>query len=123
MLAELDRKQTRAAIVRIPVAAAAGLLLSACQSLDQIAPLPSSLPGAHSTAVHSQLALGREIYVTKCARCHAPEPIHRYTAHKWEEIMADMAEETNLSDREAAAVRAYVVAVLSAPPQTKAASE
>jgi hypothetical protein len=56
---------------------------------------------------------GREIYVTKCAKCHKVEPIRNYSRPKWEqEILPDMAEESKLSAADTAAVRAYVLAVL-----------
>lgn len=88
---------------------AASLGLTGCRSLDQIAP-PVSVVVTHP---NDKLSLGRELYVTKCAKCHAPEPILEYSASKWEEIVADMAEETKLTDHETSAVHDYVMAVLS----------
>ena len=96
----------------------AGLVLSGCQSLEQIAP-----PVAVVTARPSgHLALGRDLYLTKCTKCHSPEPILRYSASEWETIAAEMAVETKLTDNETAAVRDYVMAVLASaekahPPQ------
>lgn len=55
-----------------------------------------------------ELARGRTIYVTKCAKCHAPEPVAKYSLAKWHEIMPEMAEETKLSPADTAAVMAYV---------------
>jgi len=64
----------------------------------------------------SQLALGRKLYVTKCAACHSVEPVRNYSREKWEhEILPDMVEETNLSEAETAAVRAYLLSVLKSP--------
>jgi mono/diheme cytochrome c family protein len=64
----------------------------------------------------SQLAIGRKLYVTKCAACHSVEPVRNYSREKWEhEILPDMVEETNLSEAETAAVRAYVLSVLKSP--------
>lgn len=97
---------------------AAGLvaLLAGCQSLDQIAPPVSALgvPAAQAT----RIAEGRDIYVTRCAKCHAPEPVTDFTAAEWTTILADMAEETNLDEQETRAVRDYVMAVLRAQPST-----
>lgn len=87
----------------------AELGLAGCQSLEQIAPPVAVV----SMQPNDKLRLGRDLYVTKCAKCHAPEPILKYSASKWEEIVADMAEETKLTDHETAAVREYVMAVLS----------
>lgn len=91
------------------IAAAAVCLLAGCQSLDQIAPPAAAVSARPSPS----LELGRRLYVTKCAKCHAPEPVLDYTATEWEHIMADMAEETNLTEHETAAVKEYVAAVLS----------
>lgn len=64
----------------------------------------------------SQILLGREIYVTRCAKCHAPEPVTRYSRTEWDRILIDMAEETNLNPQETTAVTSYVMTVLRHPP-------
>jgi len=88
----------------------------ACVSLEQAAPLPKTLPAAMRVGTPSQLALGREIYVTKCAACHSVEPVRKYSLAQWEhDILPEMAEETNLNEHDTAAVRAYVVSVLKSP--------
>lgn len=81
-----------------------------CVSLEQIAPPVGALASSHSV----QVAVGRDLYITKCAKCHAPEPVIRYSAERWKEIIPDMAEETKLTAEETAAVGAYVMAVLRA---------
>ncbi len=92
----------------------AALLGGSCVSLEQAAPPVATLPLAVRAGSASQLEQGREIYVTKCAKCHQVEPIRNYPRSQWEhEILPDMAEETKLSAGEAAAVRAYVMSVLS----------
>lgn len=85
---------------------ALSISLASCQmaSLDQIAPLPTS-------SSNSTLARGRDIYITKCAKCHSPEPVARYSKTRWHEIMPEMVEETNLNAEDAAAVMAYVLAI------------
>lgn len=83
------------------VLAAAGC---ASMNLDLVAPPPST--------ASPELARGRLIYVTKCAKCHAPEPVKRYSREKWHEIMPEMVEETHLSPADTAAVTAYVHWVL-----------
>lgn len=97
----------------------AGLLaagLAACVSLEQAAPPAETLSAASRGTSAAQLRLGREIYVTRCARCHSVEPVRKYSRAHWErEILPEMAEETNLSASDAAAVRAYVLAVLESP--------
>ncbi|MEZ5302389.1 MAG: hypothetical protein R3F11_17410 [Verrucomicrobiales bacterium] len=90
---------------------AAALAVSGCVTVDQLAPPTSALPGAGG----GNLALGRQIYVTKCAKCHAVEPVKKYSRAEWAEIMPEMAEETKLNAAETAAVTAYVEAVLAMP--------
>lgn len=93
------------------VAAFAG---GSCITLEQAAPLVETLPAHARLGSASQLAHGRDIYITKCAKCHSVEPVHKYPREQWErEILPEMEEETNLDAAEAAAVRAYVLSVLN----------
>src|SRR4051812_39768727 len=87
----------------------AALMGGSCTSLDQgAAPPVATLSGSPAVLSH-----GREIYVTKCAKCHKVEPVRNYSRAKWEqEILPDMADESKLSAAETAAVRAYVLAAL-----------
>jgi mono/diheme cytochrome c family protein len=72
---------------------------------------------ANPAAQQAQLLQGRDIYVTRCAKCHSVEPVINYSREKWvHEIIPDMAEETNLTTSETEAVKAYVLAVLANPP-------
>jgi mono/diheme cytochrome c family protein len=91
---------------------AAALMGGSCASTNQIAAPPvATLSGSPALLSH-----GREIYVTKCAKCHKVEPVRDYSRAKWEhEILPDMAEESKLSAADTAAVRAYVMAALRAP--------
>ena len=94
----------------------ATLSASACLTLEQAAPPVDTLnrQGVHSSP--SQLALGRDIYITKCAKCHSVEPVHQYPEGEWvHKILPEMNEETKLNTEEAAAVKAYVLAVLKTP--------
>jgi mono/diheme cytochrome c family protein len=91
------------------MAMGAAFFLTGCQSIEQIAP-PVALVTARPSA---QLNLGRELYITRCTKCHSAEPVVKYTASEWELIVKDMAEETNLTAHETAAVRDYVMAVLA----------
>src|SRR5690242_17871679 len=87
----------------------AALMGGSCASLNESAAPPvAMLPGATAQVSH-----GREIYVTKCAKCHKVEPVRNYSRAKWEQdILPDMADESKLSSAETAAVRAYVMAAL-----------
>jgi mono/diheme cytochrome c family protein len=90
----------------------AALSGAACVSLDEMAPPVASLPSRSGGASNPQLVHGRDIYITKCAKCHSVEPVLKYPLSQWEhEILPEMSEETNLSPQEVAAVTAYVRAV------------
>lgn len=87
-----------------------------CVSLEKAAPPVTMLSAAVLHKNTSNLSLGRDIYVTRCAKCHSVEPVTNYSREKWvHEIMPEMAEETNLTASETEAVTAYVLAVLSSP--------
>lgn len=77
-----------------------GLVGCATMDINVIAP-----PVAEAS---SQLARGRTIYVTKCTKCHSPEPVAKYSLTEWQTIMPEMVEETKLNAADAAAVTAYV---------------
>lgn len=95
----------------------AALSGGSCISLEQAAPPVEMLPMSARMGTSPQLLHGREIYITKCAKCHSVEPVTKYPLAQWErEILPEMNEETNLSAEEAAAVRAYVLAVLKSQP-------
>lgn len=94
----------------------AALVSAACVSLEQAAPPADQLAGG---ADFSRLQQGREIYITRCAKCHSVEPVKKYSLHEWEKIVPEMAEKTHLSPSETEAVRAYVIRVLRTPtPQS-----
>ena len=63
-------------------------LLSSCATTDINAIAPPVADGS------SSLALGRIIYVTKCAKCHASEPVHNYTRAEWQQIMQRLSPNT-----------------------------
>ncbi len=90
------------------------LLVTACMSLDQMAPpvepLILTVGGDLSDQEVSALTRGREIYLIKCSTCHRIEPIIRYTVSQWEEILPRMAVDANLSDREQLNLEAYIMA-------------
>lgn len=90
----------------------AALTGASCVSLEQAAP-PVGLLGS-PVGQQARLSLGRDIYVTKCTKCHSAEPVAKYSRLKWlEEILPEMAAETKLTAGEAEAVEAYVLAVLA----------
>ena len=118
---------TRVSAWSLALALAGMLGLSGCVSLETAAPSPATLLAAPSTqhqglnpqsrpAGLTTLALGRDLYVGRCAKCHAVEPVRDYSAAEWATLIPDMAERTKLNAAETAAVTAYVHAVLRLPP-------
>ena len=90
----------------------AAAAISACVSIEKAAPPVETFTRQLSGAKRAQLQQGRTIYITKCAKCHSPEPVHRYSPTRWEGILAEMIEETKLGEPDAKAVSAYVFAAL-----------
>ena len=81
-------------------------------TVETAAPRVETFEVQPSGANRAQLEQGRTIYITKCAKCHSPEPVKRYSGTRWDGILKEMIEETKLDPSESAAVRAYVFAVL-----------
>jgi len=52
---------------------------------------------------------GRSVYLTECARCHGIEPIGRYSAQRWQDILDRMVSKSKLNEAEAKALRRYVL--------------
>src|SRR5436190_11966649 len=91
---------------------AAAVMPCGCASLEQAAPPVETIALQSSATKRAQLEQGRTIYITKCAKCHSPEPVRKYSASRWEGILKEMLEETKLDEPAASAVRAYVYAAL-----------
>lgn len=51
---------------------------------------------------------GVEIWAQSCGRCHRPQPASRYTAERWETIVAQMRIYARLTDDEANAVLEFL---------------
>lgn len=89
----------------------ATLLMAGCVSIEKIAPPVDQLQV--SGAANGSLYEGRNIYITRCAKCHSVEPIKRYTRERWEvKILPKMTKATKLTPEEATSVRNYILAVL-----------
>ncbi len=93
----------------------AALAGASCITLEEAAP-PVAMISSMVNKNTAEISQGRDIYVTRCAKCHSVEPVTKYSREKWvQDILPEMAEETNLSVSEAEAVKAYVLAVLASP--------
>jgi mono/diheme cytochrome c family protein len=81
--------------------------------MDQTAPPVTALSASSSST--AQLTEGRSIYLGQCVRCHAAEPIKKYSSAQWATILPEMMDESKLSPEQRAAVTAYVQSVLRLP--------
>ena len=91
-------------------------LSTACLSLEEIAPpIDQAAAFGGGGTSSEQLTLGRHLYLTKCTKCHAAEPVRDYTASEWHGLMPDMGEETKMTAGEEEAVLRYVLAAGKVP--------
>lgn len=81
-------------------------------SLEQTVPKADTLARAANPSQHARLAQGRITYITKCAKCHQPEPVLKYSRAEWDRILEEMIPETNLAQEEISPLRSYIFAVL-----------
>lgn len=69
-----------------------------------------------SPAPVSRIERGYSIHQTKCAKCHAFEDPHDYEVGELrDEIMPDMAKKSKLTEDDASAVLAYLLAAKKLP--------
>lgn len=54
------------------------------------------------------VALGKQIYFSKCTTCHTAQPVRNYSDARWVHILDEMAPKAELSPAEKIAVLAYV---------------
>src|SRR5436190_22790736 len=76
-------------------------------------PIPSeSLKGSGETAVAdvNLMASGKNVYETKCIRCHAMKPLAAFTDPRWDAILKIMVPKANLTQIETQQLTAYVKA-------------
>lgn len=94
---------------------AAGIpaILAGCLSIEQMAPAVGAefaSVGIQNGIAMSLLETGREVYLTDCSRCHSIEPIGRYSAERWRDILPRMSDKSKLDESRTAALEAYVLA-------------
>lgn len=56
----------------------------------------------------ADLAAGKTIYETKCAKCHGAKPLDHWTVEGWKPILKSMIPKARLDSVQAAQVTAYV---------------
>ena len=97
-----------------------GILLTSvvvgCATIDQLAPPVDEIMLATAELDDQSLAMlrdGRDLYITRCARCHSPESVTAYTRDQWSTILPRMTEKAGHSVEERIAVKEYIMAVLT----------
>ena len=82
-----------------------------CMDATKVAP---NVAGLGVTTNLAMLEDGREIYLTRCAKCHNAIRITRHTILQWKnDILPEMFRQTKLQAAQKEAVTAYIEAVLS----------
>lgn len=98
------------------IAAVSALALGGCVAVEKLAPpVTASMSGSAGTSP-ATLEAGRRLYVGRCASCHSIDPVSKYSAARWREIIADMAHRSKLTATENEAVLAYVLAARTSSP-------
>ena len=59
-----------------------------------------------------QLEHGRDLYVTRCTKCHNALRITRYSKSQWEETLPEMTFKSKFTPQQIQAVTAYIETVL-----------
>lgn len=62
----------------------------------------------------AQMEEGKTIWSGKCNKCHKLYSPESHSVEKWERVLPRMSNRANLDDRQAALVRAYLIAHASA---------
>jgi mono/diheme cytochrome c family protein len=86
------------------------LAFGGCVAIEALAPPVTPTMASAARISASDLDQGRQIYVRRCATCHAIDPVNKYSGARWGEIIDDMAHEAKLTSEEKARVLAYVLA-------------
>src|SRR3954471_3154740 len=71
-------------------------------------PVTPALVAASHGVPTGTLEQGRGVFLGACTSCHAPDPISKYSAARWEEIVGEMAPKAKLNPDRRAALLAYL---------------
>lgn len=98
----------------------AALALAGCMSIESVAPVvhPGMARAAGTGVGIDTLQQGRNLLANRCVTCHSLEPIAKYPASEWREIVRDMAERSGLSPDEEKKVADYLVAARLSLPES-----
>ena len=91
-------------------AALATFALGGCVAIETLAPSVTPAMASKARVAASDLENGRRIYVGRCATCHSIDPVAKYTAGRWREIVSEMADKAELNASQQANVLTYILA-------------
>ncbi len=80
---------------------------------SKVAPHIQDLKVIENTENFALLSEGRNLYVTKCTKCHNALRISRYSKLQWEETLPDMTKRSKFNLHETKAITAYIQVVLN----------
>lgn len=82
-----------------------------CASISTIIPpVTPALSTASSGTPMATLEDGRRTYVTACTACHNADPVTKYSADEWREIVSRMGGRAKLDAARQSALLSYLVA-------------
>lgn len=113
MVANAYKRATRGLWPSIAGGACMALVLAGCLTIEEMAPPVGpafSTIGMEDAVSLTLLRRGRNVYLSDCTRCHAVEPIDRYSTAHWRAIIKRMRSRSKLDDSQTAALEAYVYA-------------
>ena len=92
------------------------VLLGACSTLEKTAPPVSpemiGVGQAHGISAESLVA-GRRLLAMRCTNCHSLEPIEKFSAPQWIEIVQKMAKRSGVSDDQKRQITDYLTTARS----------
>ena len=72
--------------------------------------LISNTPVKTDPAHNDMLVAGQRVYTAYCGRCHALNPVEKFTAHQWEGILKNMIPKAKLNTKQSEQVTTFVMA-------------
>ena len=91
---------------------AAGTTSSQAPAFAVPAPDAGKMDSANTSVLSNKkmIAVGHDVFIAKCGRCHELKKVDDFTAADWDPILASMAPKAGLTEAETANVLAYVKA-------------
>jgi len=77
-------------------------------SLFSCAPKVAEEVVEESSAMSTEAAQGKAIFIKKCSQCHDLPVVDAYSRDKWDKVLPPMADNAKLTEAENALVEAYV---------------